>query len=62
MEADVAEYMASTVHERNKGNQTWENECINFLNLMYELAQVFSDHFDSIHKGQAPFPACVLFV
>lgn len=61
MESQAIENRKSVIHKRKKGNQTRETEDIDFLDLMYELKQVFSDHFDLIFKGQAPFPASVLF-
>ncbi|EGF97008.1 uncharacterized protein MELLADRAFT_89795 [Melampsora larici-populina 98AG31] len=57
----AAEKSGTIVNKRKKVNQSRETEDIDFLDLIHELTQVFSDHFGSIYKDQAPFPPSVLF-
>lgn len=47
--------------KRKKENLSRDVEDDVFLDLMYELTEVFKDCFNSIYKGEAPFPASTLF-
>lgn len=61
MNARAQDRIKRGISRKRKMPETQEIDDVDLLDLMYEINEVFSDHFDSIYKGQAPFPPSALF-